>query len=717
MQEDVHQLHKHTTDSHNIFSYLPMSFSNLIRCTKSIVRGRAVHAKLITSGFHSDIYTNNHVLNMYLKFDCMDDARKLLDQMPERNTISWTTLISSYSQLGLPEDALDCFRKMVEDGVDPNHYTYVGAITACASLGVARTGKEIHGKIYRTAEDVNSFVSNCLVNFYGKCGLLKSARFVFDAILEPNLVSWTSLLSCYSQCGENVEGLRIFLQSLRAGLKGNEFSCASILGTCAALGNLEVGMQVHCHAIKCGIRLDQFVVTGLIDFYVKCGKIDLAYDAFLEVDNPHVSAWTAVIGGCVQQGKDREATDLFCKIHSSGIKPSERTFSSVLGAFSGIMETEAGKQLHSLILKYGFHSFTFVGNAVLDFYSKSGLLDESLRTFEEMDEQDVVSWNALISGRVTAGNYQEAIEILRRMLFEGFDPNIYTYSIILSICGDRPAIEWGKQTHCCIMKPGFVSNMVVGSALIDMYAKCGRLGDARIVFDTLPSKNIVAWNTMLVGYAQHGYGKEALDIYDLMQKNGMQPNDITFVGVLSACGHVGLLEEGLSHFSSMTKDYGIAPGTDHLACMVSLFARKGQMKLAYDFIRSFPVKPDKVVWRCLLSSCKTHKNLALGKYAAEKILSIDPDDTSAHIMLSNMYAQSKMWNELAQVRKLMKGKELKKDTGYSWTELKNEIYYFSAGHSVHFQEKSLLEVLGGLTAQLFDAGYVPDAIFCSLYLE
>ncbi|KAA8539158.1 hypothetical protein F0562_025850 [Nyssa sinensis] len=695
-----------------------MAFSNLLRLfgnTKSVLRGRTVHGQIITSGFNPDVYTNNHLISMYLKFDSINNARKVFDNMPERNLISWTTLISWYSQMGLAEEALNCFRSMVGDGFDPNDYTYVGAISACARIGAARSAKEIHGRIYRTQQEFNSFVSNCLVNLYGKCGLLKLARFMFDAILEPNLVCWTSLLSCYCQHGENMEGLRIFFQSQKAGVKVNEFSCASALGACAALEILKFGMQVHSLAIKCGIRMDQFVATGLINFYSKCGEIDLAHQAFWEVDEPQLPAWTAFIGGCVQQGKGREAIDLFCMLHSSGLKPSERTFSSVLGAFVDVMEIEAGKQIHSLIIKLGFSSFSVVGNAVLDFYAKCGLPTESLRTFKEMDTHDIVSWNSLISGRVKSGCYGEAIELLSHMLFEGFQPNLYTYSSILSICGDLPAIEWGKQTHCCIMKPGLDSNVVVGSALIDMYAKCGQLGDAWKIFDKLPSKNLVSWNTMLVGYAQHGFGREALEIYDMMQRDGVKPNDITFIGVLSACGHVGLLEEGLRHFNSMTKDYVITPRTEHFACMVSLFARKGQTRGAYDFIRSFPVEPDKVVWRCLLSSCKTHKDLDLGKYAAEKILSIDPDDTSAHIMLSNIYAEAKMWNETAQVRKLMKDKSLKKDPGYSWTELKNKIYSFSAVHNAHFQENSAHEVLNGLTAQLFDAGYVPDVMFSLRY--
>ncbi|KAL2549051.1 Pentatricopeptide repeat-containing protein [Forsythia ovata] len=693
---------------------LSLSLPHLIRlCTKksSISKGKAIHAQLITSVSNPDVQTNNHLLSMYLKMGHTEYALKLFEQMPERNVITWTTLISSYSQMGLSEKALNCLRSMVLDnGISPNNYTYVGAISACANMRALRAGKEIHGKIYRTEEIANSFVNNCLINFYGKCGLLKSVRLVFDGILEPNTISWVSLIAGYCQYGENEEGLRIFLRTLRMGVKVNEFSYGSVLGACAALEMLEVGMQLQGLAVKCGIVMDQYVVTGLVNFYAKCGELELACNAFREADEPPLTAWTALIGGCVQLGKDRQAIVLFRKLLSTGLKPSEQTLASVLGAFANEKEVMGGTQLHGIIIKLGFDAFIFVCNAVLDFYAKSDHLEESLKTFWEMDAHDIVSWNALIDGCVKSGHYEEAIRFIRNMSLEGFNPNLYTYSSLLGMCGDLPAIQWGKQTHCCVIKPGFDSNVVVGSALVDMYAKCGQLDDAQKVFNVLPNKNLVSWNSMIAGYAQHGLWTEALEIYDIMLKNGVKPNDITFVGVLSSCGHVGLLEDGLHHFNSMVKDFKIIPKTDHIACMVSLLARKGQMRGAYDFISSYLVQPDKVVWRSLLSGCMTNKDLELGKYAAEKILSIDPDDTSAHIMLSNIYADSKMWNETSRIRKLMKEKALKKETGYSWIELQNNIYLFSAGHDMLLQRNGVLEVLSGLTSQLFDAGYVPDAL-------
>nr|GEX13205.1 pentatricopeptide repeat-containing protein At2g27610-like [Tanacetum cinerariifolium] len=644
---------------------------------------------------------------MYSKTNQIKYARQVFDKMPQRNLITWTTLISAYSKWGLANESLECFRAMGVDGFVPNCYSFVSALSACATLGCLRSGKEIHGRVVRVEGELNSFVENSLVNFYGKS---------------------------YSKWGLANESLECFRAMGVDGFVPNCYSFVSALSACATLGCLRSGKEIHGRVVrvegelnsfvenslvnfygKCGVFRsavavfegivdpNAFVVTGLVNLYAKCADVDSAQQSFNEVRNPHLTAWTALIGGYIQHGKYKEASSLFIKLHNSGEKPNERTFATVLSN-----EIEIGKQLHSLIIKFGYLSFTIIGNSAMDFYFKTGYATEALKVFDEMNEHDVVTWNALISGHMNAGFYDEAVKLLHDMLSKGFELNLHSYSSILSICGDLPAINWGKETHCCIVKLEFDSNVVVGSALIDMYAKCGKLSNARVVFDNFNFKNIVSWNTMLVGYAHHGHAEKSLEIYDMMLKSGVTPNGITFIGVLSACGHSGLLKDGLHYFNSMIKDFGITPRTDHLACMVNLFSRKGLTKLAYDFISKCPAKPDKVVWRCLLSGCKINKDFELGKLAAEKILSIDPDDVSAYVMLSNIYAELKMWDEIAIVRKVMKEKVLKKDTGYSWIELMSKTYLFTSAREAGSEGYFVSDVLNGLTEQLFDEGYVPS---------
>ncbi|XP_008801246.3 pentatricopeptide repeat-containing protein At2g27610 [Phoenix dactylifera] len=645
-----------------------MSLEFLLRALRNarcIRKRKMVHGKIVMSGFLPNLFASNHLMSMYVRCDRIEDARRLFDQMPEKNVVSWTILISGYSKSGPKEAAVRSFRSMALAGFSPNDFTYVSVLSACASIGAARSGKEIHGRIYRLEGGVfSSFVSNSLVNLYAKCGMIHLAHSVFDGILQPNMVSWGSILSGYCQCGENEEALRIFSRAWKEGVEVNEFMVASVLSACSNLGVSAVGKQVHCYVIKSGIASDQFVEAGVIDMYVKCNELDLAYQAFSELDEPGLASWAALIAGYAHQGHGETAMGLFRKLHSSCLKPNEHIFPSVLVGCSIVAAVEEGKQLHSLIIKSGFRMAAYVGNAVMDFYAKCGLLDESFKLFEEMEEHDIVSYNAMIARYADQCDFKGVMEHLKQMLLEGINPNPYTYSSILKLCADLPVVGWGQQTHNLIIRLGLDTNVIVGSALIDMYAKCGRLEDARKVFHMMPSKNLVSWNSMLVGYAQHGFGVEALGIFHMMQMESVRPNEITFIGVLSACAHAGLVEQGQCYFDLM-KGYGIIPSMDHFACMVDLFSRAGLVERAYEFIKSIPIKPNKVTWRSLMAGCKTHGNLGIGLYAAEQILKIDPEDVSAHVMLSGVYAHAGMWDERAGARAVLK-MGLKKVPGCSW---------------------------------------------------
>lgn len=697
-----------------------MSLARLVQVSgelQCMFRIRAAHCRIVVSGTQQNVFTNNHLISAYLKSNREVDAHKVFDNMPKRNNKSWTALVYGYSQIGMWERVLKCVNPMVIDGFDLDYFTYAAGVSACASLGAIGTGKEIHGRLFRMELELNSHVSNCLINMYAKCSTTEYARRVFDMTMEPNSVAWTSIISGYCQTGNSIEGLRMFSNSLSSGLAVNEFICASVLSACTELKDLSTGMQVHSLAIKSGIRFDQYIVTCLVNFYGECGHLNLAKTAFDEADTSHLSTWTSLIHGYAQHGHGQHAIDVFLRFLSIGLKPNEMTFTSVLGAVADECYLKIGEQLHAMISKQGYITVTVIGNAVLDLYSKCKLLDEAFKVFQEIHRRDTVSWNTLISGYVKSGHVLEVSYLLTQMMREGFAPNLYTYSSVLSLCSELPALSWGRETHSCIIKPEYDSDVFVGSSLIDMYAKCGRLEDARRTFNNLNSKNLVTWNTMLTGYAQHGFGTEALNLFALMQKNGVKPNSITFIGVLSACVHIGLVDKGLHYFQSMTRDHKITAKMDHIACIVNLLARNGQTKRAYEFITSFNTKIDKIVWRCLLSGCRIYKDLSLGKLAAEKILEIDPEDVSAYVMISNIFSDAKMWKESAEVRKVMKMKAVKKDRGFSWMELNKHVYCFSAEHMTEFGGVNVREVLRKLMDQIDDEGYVCDDNMSGTYLH
>ncbi|KAG9455051.1 hypothetical protein H6P81_007955 [Aristolochia fimbriata] len=693
-----------------IFS-VTMFLSRLLRSSgeaKSLFKGKVIHGKMIVSGILDDVYSSNHLISMYVKCACLESARLFFDQMPERNTVSWTILISAYSKMGQAEEALECLQSMMDAGYEPNEFTYASAISACTSIGSLRTGKEIHGRLYRFERYSTGYVSNSLISFYAKCRKITSARLVFNEIQDPGTVSWSSIVAGFCQCGEDKEALQTFVQSLKAGMEVNEFISATVLGACTSLRDVKIGMQLHCLFIKCGVASDPFVETGIIAFYVKCGNLTSAEQIFSELRRPGLTASAALIGGYAQGRHKRKAVKLFSDLHLAGTVPNEHTVSSVLPA----CQIEEGKQIHSFIIKLGFKLVAFVGNALLDLYAKSGFLTDSMKIYSEMQTPDLVTWNVLIAGHVQWGYYREAAELFRTMNLEGKSPNAYTYSSILNLCGDLPTIEWGKQTHCCTIKCYIASDIIVGSAIIDMYAKCGKLTDARKIFNSIPSKNVITWNSLLIGYAQHGFGKEALEIFNLMLVEGIKPNGITFIGVLSACGHAGLVEEGVSYFDLMSREHGIVPQIDHYSCMVDLYGRSGQVRRAYDFIEKMPIEPDKVIWRSFLAACRSRRELDLGKCAAQHILRIDPDDTSAYLMLWRLYSDAEMLDEMASVRKAVKERGFKKEPGSSWIEVQNRVHFFKSGDVSHRNRDIIYEIVDELTGQILEEaeGYVPAAL-------
>lgn len=632
-------------------------------------KGKILHAKMETKGLLLyDIYTYNNLIQMYVKCRNIEDARRLFDRMPMKNVVSFTTLMSGYLKLKFPEETLDCFRSMVSGRYNdcaslPNHLTLVTVVSACTVIGAAKAGKEIHGWVVKAGSMVCA-VNNSLVNFYAKCGLLSTARRVFDRITCPNVVSFGSILSGYSQSGRYGEALHLFRDAMNADVDINEFLLAGALGACSSLGDSSSfnGKQVHCVATKIGFLNDKYVEAGLVDLYLKRRELISAH-MVAETTVSNVVSWTMLIGGFAQEGDPKTALNIFSKMLVRGNEINELTFSSAMIACSKSADIIGGEQIRSVIVKSGHEASTV--NVIIDFYAKCGAMEESAKVFEEMHKvRDQVSWNTLIAGYIAHKNSESAVEVIQRMSFR---PDHYTYSSILSLCGDFPAPSWGVETHAHMLKHGYEDHVFVGSSLVDMYAKCGRPETARRVFERMSVKNVVSWNSMLVGYAQHGLATEALEIFHAMRSHCIKPNSSTFVGVLSACAHKGLVEEGIAYFNSMSIDHSLVPCIEHYTCMVDLLSRAGHINRAYDVIKSMPVQPNEVIWRSFLSGCRTHGDVEMGIHAAKWILKLRPNDASTVTLLSGVLAESEMWDQKAQLRNSMIGSQ-KKVSGRSWIE-------------------------------------------------
>eukprot|EP01018_Ginkgo_biloba_P023998 Gb_36142 [translate_table: standard] len=681
---------------------------------KVVREGKFVHAHIIRTGFKcQEIFFGNTLVNMYAKCGSLVDARRVLEQMPIRNVVSWTVMISAYVRHGHSEEALKLFYQMKRTGIQPNQFTFSSVLPACANLASVERGKEMHKEIIRSGFQFDVFVGSALVDMYVKCGNLDDARQLFDKMPERNVVSWNAMIAGYAQNGFVDQATKLFQKMPER----NVVSWTTMIAGYAQNGYLNDALKLFQKMPERNVVTWNTMVAG----YAQSGHLQDALKLFQKMPERDVVSWNAVIAGYAQNGDGKEVLTLFHQMQQTGIKPNRVTFTSVLPACASLAALEHGKEVHGEIIRSGFESDVFVGSALVDMYVKcesietarqvfesmternvvswtamisgyaqNGHVEKALKLFQKMPERNVVSWNAMIAGYAQNGHFDEALKIFQQMQLTGVKPNSDTFNSVLPACANLAALENGKEVHKEMIRSGFPSDVFAGSALVDMYAKCGTIEEACQVFEKMPVRNVVSWTAMIVGYAMHGYGKEALQLFDQMRDSGTKPDHVTFVGVLSACCHAGLVDYGWQYFNCMRKYYHITPAMEHYCCMVDLLGRAGRLDEAQDFINKMPIKPNAVVWGSLLGACRLHSNVELGEYVAERLFELDPVNDAPYVLLSNIYAGVGRWDEINKVRHVMKARGVKKKPGCSWIEVNKRVYTFVVGDRSYPQRKKIM---------------------------
>ncbi|RWR92790.1 pentatricopeptide repeat-containing protein [Cinnamomum micranthum f. kanehirae] len=654
-------------------------FSNLLQScigSRSLRDARRVHARIIKSQFASEIFIQNRLVDSYAKCGCLDDARKVFDKMPQWNTFSWNSMISAFTKSGfldealslfqaMPdrdqcswnsmvsgfaqhdrfEEALEFFSRMHREDFVLNMYAFSSALSACAGLMDLKMGLQIHALILKSRFSSDVYMGSALIDMYSKCGSVLDASRVFHGMPERNIVSWNSLITCYEQNGPTNEALELFLYMMKCGIQPDEVTLASVVSACAGLSLIREGLQIHAIVIKSDdFRDDLVLCNALVDMYAKCRRIREARYIFDRMPARDVVSMTSMVNG----------------------------------------------------------------------YSRAASMEAAYFIFMGTTERNVVSWNALIAGYVQNGENKEALELFLLLKRESVFPTHYTFANILCVCANLANLRLGRQAHTHVLKHGFrfesgpESDIFVGNSLVDMYAKCGSVEDGFRVFERMIERDKVSWNAMIMGYAQNGYGNDALALFRRMLMSKEKPDHVTMIGVLCACSHAGLVEEGYSYFCSIREEHGLEPSKDHYTCMVDLLGRAGRLDEAEKFIESMPVQPDSVLWGSLLAACKVHRNIDMGKRAAEKLLQLDPTNSGPYVLLSNMYAEQGKWGEVVRVRKLMRQRGVVKQPGCSWIEVKSQVHVFMVKDKRHPQRKEIYTLLKVLVIQMKQAGYVPD---------
>ncbi|XP_057828968.1 uncharacterized protein LOC131040127 [Cryptomeria japonica] len=681
--------------------------------TKSFAQGKQTHGHMLVSGVVIDAYLGTKLINLYANCGAFMDARLVFNKLKKkRNPILWNSMIKGYILQEYCEEGFALYDEMQSMGMQPDNFTFPFVLKACGSLIDLKRGKEVHSKIVKMGLDYNVYVGSALVDMYAKCQSLKDARQIFDKMSERNVVSWTAMISGYAQNEQGDEALTLFREMQAERVETNLVTIVSVLPAAAVFGRgtLQQGREIHGYVIRNELDSQLTVLNALLDMYAKSGNTQCARHVFDKMFERNVVSWTAMISGYAQNEQSEEALSLFRKMQIERVETNSVTIVSVLPAVavSGIGTLQQGREIHGYVIRNEFDSQLNVSNALLDMYAKCGSIQCAGRVFDKMSQRNVVSYNAMLAGYVQNGYADKALKIFHQMSLEDVECDSVTITSILRACACLTALEQGKDIHNYTIKKGFGSSVSVGNALIDMYSKGGGIDYARNVFDEMAERNVISWTAIIAGYGLHGQGKDALKLFDTMQQIGLEPNHITFVAVLSACSHAGLVDKGQEYFGSMSCDYKIAPRVEHYACMVDLLGRAGRLEEAYDIIKNMPMAPDAAVWGALLGACTVYSNTELGRLAAEQVIELMPINSGFYVLLSHIYAKAGKWDDVAKVRTLMKESGVKKSPGRSWIAIKNNVHTFVAGDRSHPESEMIYAVLESLSKQIKDIGYTPD---------
>ncbi|KAG7645510.1 Pentatricopeptide repeat-containing protein chloroplastic [Arabidopsis thaliana] len=564
---------------------------------------------------------------------------------------------------------------------------------------------------------------------------------VFETIQEPNLLIWNTMFRGHALSSDPVSALKLYVCMISLGLLPNSYTFPFVLKSCAKSKAFKEGQQIHGHVLKLGCDLDLYVHTSLISMYVQNGRLEDAHKVFDK--SPHrdvvsytalikgyasrgyienaqklfdeipvkdVVSWNAMISGYAETGNYKEALELFKDMMKTNVRPDESTMVTVVSACAQSGSIELGRQVHLWIDDHGFGSNLKIVNALIDLYSKCGELETACGLFERLPYKDVISWNTLIGGDTHMNLYKEALLLFQEMLRSGETPNDVTMLSILPACAHLGAIDIGRWIHVYIDKrlKGVTNASSLRTSLIDMYAKCGDIEAAHQVFNSILHKSLSSWNAMIFGFAMHGRADASFDLFSRMRKIGIQPDDITFVGLLSACSHSGMLDLGRHIFRTMTQDYKMTPKLEHYGCMIDLLGHSGLFKEAEEMINMMEMEPDGVIWCSLLKACKMHGNVELGESFAENLIKIEPENPGSYVLLSNIYASAGRWNEVAKTRALLNDKGMKKVPGCSSIEIDSVVHEFIIGDKFHPRNREIYGMLEEMEVLLEKAGFVPD---------
>ncbi|KAF2301794.1 hypothetical protein GH714_029387 [Hevea brasiliensis] len=573
---------------------------------------------------------------------------------------------------------------------------------------------QLHSLVVKLGHNLALKVCNSLVDSYCKTHRSDLAHQFFKEMPERDSVTYNALIAGYAKEGLNEEAIKLFMEMQSLGLDVSDFTFQAVLGAGIGLDGIAFGQQVHGYSVKTNLVWNVFVGNSLLDFYSKHDCINEARKLFYKMPELDGVSYNVMITAYAWIGQVTESIDLFRELQFTKFNRTNFPFATMLSIAANTLDLQMCKQLHSQTIVTAADSVVLVANSLVDVYAKCGRYEEAERIFVKLSSRSTVPWTAMISANVQKGRLEEGLKLFSEMRRANVSADQATFASVLKASANVASISLGKQLHSCIIRSGFMSNVYSGSALVDMYAKCGSVKDAIQTFKEMPERNVVSWNALIAAYAQNGDGEATLRSFEEMVRSGYQPDSVSFLCVLSACSHCGLVKEGLRYFNSMTKVYKLVPKREHYTSIVDVLCRSGQFDKAEKLMTQMPFEPDEIMWSSVLNSCKIHKNHDLAKRAAQQLFNMEVRDASPYVTMSNILAAAGQWDSVRKVKKEMRKRGLKKVPAYSWVEIKHKVHVFSANDKCHPQMKEIMLKIDVLSEQMEREGYMPDTS-CALH--
>ncbi|KAK8329832.1 hypothetical protein V6Z11_A11G352800 [Gossypium hirsutum] len=706
-------LHSFSSINNANFNHLPLDIQRFLSLlhefSNTLLSVKSIHAQIITNSVSKHHFLSSNLVRSYSELGCLGLARKVFDKIPQPKPILCNSMLNGYLRNQCYKETIELFELMGASDWGFDSYSCNFVLKACMELEDYERGREVIKRAADHRVDGDKFLGSSMVNFFMKFGDFDSARLVFNQMISRDVVCWNSMIGGYVKGCYYVAAFDLFLEMILCGVRPSAITMVSLVQACGGTRNLELGKRVHGLVLVFGLGTDVLVHTALIDMYSKLGEHERAQSVFDIMPAKTLVSWNVIISGYVQNCLVYEAFDLFQKLILTGGGFDSGTIISLLQGCAQVADLESGKVLHGYIFRKGLDINVILCTALVDLYSKCGALKEATFVFDRMKNRNVITWTAMLVGLAQNGHAEDAIRLFGKMQEEGVTANSTTLVSLVHCCAHLGSLKKGRSVHARLLRHGYAFDVVNRTALIDMYAKCGNINYAERLFEDVSFlKDVISWNSMITGYGMHGQGHKALDLYHRMLDEGLKPNKTTFVSLLSACSHSGLVDQGRRLFLSMESDHNIRANEKHYACYVDLLSRAGHIEEAEVLINQMPFQSSREVFEALLNGCRMHKNIDIGIKAADYLLSLDATNPGIYIMLSNIYAEARRWDAVDHIRGFMRGRGLKKTPGCSLIEVGKQLHAFFAGEDSHPNSVEIDRILENLKSELEALGYVPD---------